>query len=554
MVINRIVVLCSIIAWTLIVSGFGSADIKTPEKVEAYKAKLKMQSVEQLNALFDAMFRPNSTNNWTENERSFVSDAKGLATWKKWLTIEELASRRTPKHLDELDRIDKELSKWIYNGECMELRAKIAVSKISLINKSEAEQVAALGKILDSTSRENYFNAQEASRELSRIGSRSARDMLIAKEGKWPIMMRTARLGLEIKNLDLEAAVGHLLDSAYKDLNRPEIEGVAKLVAERVYFQSLINKDANVVLSNVVRRQTQFQGLNKQQSAAGMRYNDFLQELRVSAEKSIKEKELTLTQHMSNPNINTQKQDTISNSPLVTTNVAAVKVVESPSSSHPERKSFTRPEERGEDFSQKSSAALIAILSISKEKVALKKAAKVLGDMSAAGTLRLTEVEKASMTNIVQICLMKELAVDSQEDARELIERLWWTAVPGLLNNIANENLAIREIALKSLSLMRNEEIIRSLMDIAKQSPHEPTRMMAIFALGNMTEKRGSLIPGRLCMDEATSRELAEKQIRPFLNTLLITEKSAEMKALLGRALKSLDEAPDRRLIRVPNK
>lgn len=101
---------------------------------------------------------------------------------------------------------------------------------------------------------------------------------------------------------------------------------------------------------------------------------------------------------------------------------------------------------------------------------------------------------------------------------------------------------------------MKNEEIIRSLMDIAKQSTHEPTRMMAIFALGNMTEKRSSLIPGRLCMDEATSRELAEKQIGPFLNTLLTTEKNAEIKALLGRALKSLDEAPDRRLIRVPNK
>lgn len=359
MVINRIVVLCSIIAWTLIVSGFGSADIKTPERVEAYKAKLKMQSVEQLNALFDAMFRPNSTNSWTENERSFVSDAKGLATWKKWLTIEELASRRTPKHLDELDRIDKELSKWVYNGECMELRAKIAVSKISLINKSEAEQVAALGKILDSTSRENYFNAQEVSRKLSSIGSRSAREVLIAKEGKWPIMMRTARLGLEIKNLDLEAAVGHLLDSAYQDLNRPEIKGVAKLVAERVYFQSLINKDANVVLSNVVRRQTQFLGRKQQQTASDKRYNTFLQELRGSAEKAIIKKELNLKQPMDDPNINTHKRHTISNTPPVISNAVLTKAVAPTSLSRSDRESFTRPEERGEDFSQKGCSWLI---------------------------------------------------------------------------------------------------------------------------------------------------------------------------------------------------
>ncbi len=156
----------------------------------------------------------------------------------------------------------------------------------------------------------------------------------------------------------------------------------------------------------------------------------------------------------------------------------------------------------------------------------------------------------------MQKCLQQVTSPDSNErsDGREQIERLWWSAVPGLFNNIANENPAIREVALKSLSLMKSEEIIRSLMDIAKQSSHEHTRMMAIFALGNMTEKRGSLIPGRLCMNEATSRELTEKQIRPFLNTLQTTEKSAEMKALLGRALKSLDAAPDRRPVRVPQK
>jgi hypothetical protein len=532
MVINKQMALCLIIVGLVVLEGRTHWDFPHSNNVAQCKTMLSTQSVEQVGALIDAL---------------------GIVTWRKKIALEELSQRNTPRSLQEIDRLNSKLSAKL-DVDSRELCAKIAVDAIRRTCKTETEQVAALGAILDSTSRENSYNAREASRELSLIGTSLAREVLIAKEAKWPIITRIARLGLEIINLDVEAAVGLLLDSAYQDLHTPEIEGVAKLVAERLHFQSLINRDGKAVLLQVVRRQTQFQGQNIQQSAVDRRYITFLQELRVDAEKSEKKKEIDVKQPTDDPNRNAQNRDRLSNTPPVTSNAAPTKAVAPISSSRPDREAFMRSEERGEDYSGKDSKTLISILSQSKDKIELKKATKVLGDRSIAGTLKLTESEKASMTNIVQICLMKELDVDSQEDARELIERLWWTAVPGLLNNIANEKPAIREIALKSLSLMRNEEIIRSLMDIAKQSPHEPTRMMAIFALGNMTEKRGSLIPGRLCMDEATSRELAEKQIRPFLNTLLATEKNAEMKALLGRALNTLDVAPDRRPVRVPNK
>jgi hypothetical protein len=534
MVINKQLVLSSLMAGLIVLEGRTDWDFPHSNNVAQCKSTLSTQSVEQVGALIET---------------------RGIVTWRKKLALEELSQRNTPISLKEIERLNSDLSVKRDRDSC-ELCAKIAVDVIRRSCKTEQARIDALAQMLDSK-KVGFLN--EAVAELLAIGSSNARQALLLREEKGSILAKEARLSIDIKGLSMEEAIDYLLkpvQNAFliygKDANR-------KVVAESTCLQGLKARDARAFLAMATNRRQQLLKKKEQQTEADIRYGQYLQEQCDAAKTSIKNVETFVARRIMSPGSNAVQQvNNVRDTAPLSSNVVPAKVVLTPSPPPPrsEHKTFTRPEERGEDYSGKDSTALISILSQSKDKIELKKATKVLGDRSIAGTLKLTESEKASLTNIVQKCLQQVTSTDSNErsDGREQIERLWWSAVPGLFNNIANENPAICEVALKSLSLMRNEEIIRSLMEIAKQCTHEPTRMMAIIALGNMTEKRESLVPGRLCMDEATSRELAEKQIRPFLNTLLATEKNAEMKSLLERALKTLDEAPDRRLIRVPSK
>lgn len=534
MVINKQLVLSSLIAGLIALEGRSDWDFPHSNNVVQCKATLSTQSVEQVGALIET---------------------GGIVTWRKKLALEELSKRNTPRSLREIDRLNSIFSAKQDRGSC-EVCAKIAVDAIRRTCKTEQERVDALAQMLDS---KKVGFSNEAVAELLAIGSSNARQALLLREGKGSMLAKEARLSIDIKGLSMEEAIDYLLKPIQNAFLKYGKDANRKVVAESTCLQGLEAREARVFLDIVTSRRQQLLKKKEQQTEADIQYGQYLQEKCDSAKASIKNIETSAVRRIMSQGSNAVQQvNNVKDTNPISSNVVPAKVVSTPSLPPPlsERKTFTRPEERGEDYSGKDSKTLISILSQSKDKIELKKATKVLGDRSIAGTLKLTESEKASLTNIVQKCLQQVTSTDSNErsDGREQIERLWWSAVPGLFNNIANENLAICEVALKSLSLMRNEEIIRSLMEIAKQCTHEPTRMMAIIALGNMTEKRESLVPGRHCMDEATSRELAEKQIRPFLNTLLAREKNAEMKAFLGRALKTLDEAPDRRLIRVPSK
>lgn len=210
---------------------------------------------------------------------------------------------------------------------------------------------------------------------------------------------------------------------------------------------------------------------------------------------------------------------------------------------------FSRPEDRGEDLSGLDQGELVKRLSQSKDKIELRKAAKVLGDRSIAGTLNLSEEEKAVVTNMVQHCLKQTKSKDANErvEARQQIERLWWVAAPTLFENIDGREGTIAETAIKGLVLMRSEDILRGLMGKVTAAKDAHTRAMAIFALGKMTEKRESLIPGRTCMNEKESAMITDKLLRPFLTQTRKTETNAVVLEAISQAIEDLRRAADRR-------
>lgn len=219
----------------------------------------------------------------------------------------------------------------------------------------------------------------------------------------------------------------------------------------------------------------------------------------------------------------------------------------------PERREpkFSRPEDLGEDFSKLPQSDLLKRLAETEDRIELRKAAKSLGDRSIAGTLTLSKQESAILTNAVQKCLQRVKATDSndREEGRQQIHRFWWSAAPTLLENIDSEDGAIAETAIKSLILMRNETILKSLMNTAKTAPALGSRLNAIFTLGCMTEQRESLIDGRTCMDRESSKKLADTLMRPFLDELAKTETNAEVRNAVFSALEDLTLAAERRLV-----
>jgi hypothetical protein len=210
-----------------------------------------------------------------------------------------------------------------------------------------------------------------------------------------------------------------------------------------------------------------------------------------------------------------------------------------------EARACSRPEDKGADFSQMDKEDLLRRLSQSADVSDLRKAAKALGDRSITGALSLSEQEKAAITNVVQQCLLQTMSKNAKErvEARQQIERLWWAAVPALMANIERREAAAVEAVIKSLTLMRNEEIVCSLMESAQTASSADTRMVAIFALGKMTEKRESLILGRTCLNEEESSRLAEKTIRPFLQEMAKTATNTIVLGAVARAVKDLGGA-----------
>ena len=97
---------------------------------------------------------------------------------------------------------------------------------------------------------------------------------------------------------------------------------------------------------------------------------------------------------------------------------------------------------------------------------------------------------------------------------------MWHGAIPTLLEYADSKEPAVAELAIKCLILMRNEAIIKALIEKARSTEDEYTKAMAVFALKKMKEQRKSLIPGRKCLNEEGSRILYDKLVAPAIEGL----------------------------------
>jgi len=185
-------------------------------------------------------------------------------------------------------------------------------------------------------------------------------------------------------------------------------------------------------------------------------------------------------------------------------------------------RTFSRPEERGEDLSVLKTAEVVKRFTGSKDKIELRKAAKVLGDRNIAGTLKLSDGEKQGIDKVVQKYIEQAKAQDSQDrsESRQQIHRLWHVAMPKLLEYVASKDASEAELAIKSLILMRNETVVKALIERARTAEDDYSKTMYVFALKMMKEQRHTWIQGRECLNEEESVALYDRLIVPALAEL----------------------------------
>ncbi|MDD2744466.1 MAG: hypothetical protein PHV02_19570 [Rhodocyclaceae bacterium] len=180
---------------------------------------------------------------------------------------------------------------------------------------------------------------------------------------------------------------------------------------------------------------------------------------------------------------------------------------------------ITYAEDRGPKLQNMNVDSLVKLLSQSKDRAELRKAARVLGDCSMKPDFNISPSIQSALGLIVTNYLQQVASKDSNQriEARAQIERLWYVAAPVLLENVANREPAIAETAIKSLILMRNETIIRGLIMQAKSARDPQVRTIILFTLGKMKEKRRSIVSNRSCLDEKETNRLCDALVQPFL-------------------------------------
>ena len=217
------------------------------------------------------------------------------------------------------------------------------------------------------------------------------------------------------------------------------------------------------------------------------------------------------------------------------------------------RQSFGRPEEVGEDFSGYDSAGMLDALRSSQDKVARRKAARVLGDRHMNGELADWSEDQQRAVDEVVAALLKDTANRDDDAAREeanhQVGRLWRLCVPTLLGEVGKPYARTAENAGEFLSLMRNEEIVKALVGRAKAAETEQQKKWYIFILSDFMKQRTSVIEGRSCTGNEESVRLVQTHILPWLDELRRNDESEAVRKDAERAYEKL-----RKLIENPPK
>jgi len=210
---------------------------------------------------------------------------------------------------------------------------------------------------------------------------------------------------------------------------------------------------------------------------------------------------------------------------------------------------IVRPEDRGESFVPLASSEVVRRLIHSTARGATRKAAKVLGDRSLAGKLKLSQDDRAKLDEYIgkQVALTSAATVGDRFESIQQIRRLWRLTAEKLIDSLGSEDISIVEASAKNLALMRNEDIIKTIIARLKASKDAQFKGGAILALGVMREKRECRVPDRETLGDDESAALATKLIMPVLTELQASETDPRTVKMLKMAFHFLKNPPDAR-------
>ncbi|TET37262.1 MAG: HEAT repeat domain-containing protein [Planctomycetota bacterium] len=172
------------------------------------------------------------------------------------------------------------------------------------------------------------------------------------------------------------------------------------------------------------------------------------------------------------------------------------------------------------------------------------QAAKALGDMAIAKPdMGLGAPERKTLDEIIDGYLADAgNKTDHQKSifAKEQLERIWTFATDKLVAAVSEENISIKEAAVKQLILMHNDEICEKLIQKFHDGD-EDTRFFVVFTLAKFREKREANVRERVCPEEKVTDRIVKEKVIPFLKKVQADEKSERVKKTIERALKDFE-------------
>ncbi len=166
----------------------------------------------------------------------------------------------------------------------------------------------------------------------------------------------------------------------------------------------------------------------------------------------------------------------------------------------PDPPRFSRPEDVGAQPVTAATVELIEGLDWSADRIDQRKFARELGNRAIAGRLILTPKQQEAANEYVRRLLPLTVHEDAntRSEARTQVARLWHVAVPVCLDAVTDlENGKARELARKSLILMRNREIIEQLIKKGRDTDDPKKRYCIHWVLKGMDGQRTTTVPNR---------------------------------------------------------
>jgi hypothetical protein len=184
---------------------------------------------------------------------------------------------------------------------------------------------------------------------------------------------------------------------------------------------------------------------------------------------------------------------------------------------------FSRPEDRGVQFTGSSTAEVVQKLSVSTDRVEQRKLARELGERVIAGKLKLDATQQTLIDGYVDrlFGMASDKDGNTRGEARDQMARLWHVATPACLRAITDlKDSKKQKLARRSLALMKNEEIIKKVIGIGKAVANPRERYMVHMTLTEMKRQRTTVVPNRTCIDATKSQKLTDELIAPALAEL----------------------------------